>query len=185
MVIGNRMETAPDSLLVAIQGDTAFVRVIKRGSFKTSPALKKFALSAVERGCRRIIVDMDECQGMDSTFMGVLAGLAMRLGQSGATEIALINVNARNMTLLETLGLNRMLRMHETLPDELKAWLQQMPGAQKLDTSSPGRKITAETMLAAHEDLVRVSPDNLPKFADVLTYLREDVKAANDAEKPR
>ncbi len=179
------METAPDSLLVAVQGETAFVRVIKRGSFKTSPALKKFALSAAERGCSRIIVDMDECQGMDSTFMGVLAGLAMRFGPAGATDIVLINVNARNMTLLETLGLSRMLRMYETLTDELKAWLSRMPGAQKLDTSSPGRKVTAETMLAAHEDLVRASPDNLPKFADVLTYLREDVRAASEAEKPR
>jgi hypothetical protein len=31
-------------------------------------------------------------------------------------------------------------------------------------------------MLEAHENLVRLSPENLPKFKDVLAFLREDLK---------
>ena len=34
----------------------------------------------------------------------------------------------------------------------------------------------AETILEAHENLVELSPENLPKFKDVLTFIREDLK---------
>jgi hypothetical protein len=37
-------------------------------------------------------------------------------------------------------------------------------------------------MLEAHEKLVEICPDNLPKFKDVLTYLRDDIKKQSDAE---
>ena len=47
-------------------------------------------------------------------------------------------------------------------------------------------RVTAETMLEAHENLVKLSPENLPKFKDVLTFLREDLKATqHDGQKPK
>ena len=39
-------------------------------------------------------------------------------------------------------------------------------------------------MLEAHENLVALSPENLPKFKDVLTFLREDLKNLNSNNKP-
>jgi hypothetical protein len=36
--------------------------------------------------------------------------------------------------------------------------------------------------LEAHENLVQVSPENLPRFKDVLTFLREDIKKAHEGE---
>ena len=42
--------TSGDTILVAAEGDRAFVRVIGRGSFKASPALKKFVTAQIEKG---------------------------------------------------------------------------------------------------------------------------------------
>ena len=178
------METGTDSLLVARYKECAFVRVLKRGSFKTSPALKKFGTSAIEKGCKELVVDMEDCLSMDSTFMGVIAGLAFRLQRESGGETALINLSPKTSALLETLGLSRLVKMYLTgaLTDDLNERLAHLAGFSQLDTSRTDRKVTAETMLAAHEDLVKVSPENLPKFQDVLAYLKADLKAANESD---
>lgn len=170
-----------DELLVAIQGPTALVRVRGRGSFKTAPALREFGHAAVARGCERIILDMDECIGMDSTFMGVMAGLCMQLKTENAGAMVVMNLSQKTMVLLETLGIDQLLQMHMagTLPDSLKAHLSTIVDLSKLDISNRDKKLTLETMLTAHEDLISISSDNLPKFKDVMSYLSKELRQLN------
>lgn len=170
-------EQPADKLLVAVQGRTGFIRVQGRGSFKISTALKEFAAAIIDKGCAELILEMSDCVGMDSTFMGVLAGLAGRIRQRNPDgKIVMINLSLRTRGLLTTLGLDQVIEpyMAGSTPDRLQRQLQ---GTLKsLDTAEPSPRVTAETMLEAHEKLVELSPDNLPKFKDVLTFLREDLK---------
>lgn len=171
-------EQPVDQLLVAVHQDLAFLRVNGRGSFKVSTAMKEFAGSAIDRGCTRLVLDMAECVGMDSTFMGVLAGLAVRLRQKGG-GIVMVNLSLRTRGLLATLGLDQVIEPHMSgdLPPDLQPFLAAAPvPMETLDTRERSTRVTTETMLEAHQDLVRLSPDNLPKFKDVLTFLREDLK---------
>jgi len=182
-------EQPGDKLLVAIAKDTAFVRVQGRGSFKVSTAMKEFVAAAIERGCQRMILDMAECIGMDSTFMGVLAGLAVRLKAQADGRIIMLNLSLRTRGLLATLGLDQVIEpyMAGGTPEPLQA-LFPVTGEKltSLDTLEGSSRATAETMLEAHEDLVRLAPDNLPKFKDVLTFLREDLKRLGpDKQEPR
>lgn len=176
-------EQPVDRLLVAVHGDTALIRVQGRGSFKVSAAMKEFTANAIGRGCRRLVLDMAECVGMDSTFMGVLAGLSGRLSQRGDGRIVMVNLSLRTRGLLTTLGLDQVIEPHMvgSVPDDLKPFVMQ-PGESldALDTRERSQRTTTETMLAAHEDLVRLAPGNLPKFKDVLTFLREDLEKTPD-----
>jgi anti-anti-sigma regulatory factor len=167
--------------MVGIQGATAFIRVAGRGSFKVSPALKKFAQGALDQRCRQIFVDMGPCVGMDSTFMGVLAGLALRMKREGVGRVVMYNLSAKNRALVQTLGLDRLVRMHDAAgggDEGLPAETEMRP----LGTGEATRRATAETMLEAHEDLIRIQPENLPKFKDVLAYLKEDLKGPTGGE---
>ena len=170
-------EKDADVLLVATKGNAALIRVRGRGSFKAGPALKRFGTSAMGNGCRQFILDMGECTAMDSTFMGVLAGMAMRLKSEGGSVI-MMNLTPKTLTLLETLGLDRLLETYQAgcANDELTKRLGDALGMSVLDASVADRKVTLETMLAAHEDLVTALPDNLPKFKNVLAYLSADLK---------
>lgn len=176
------MELPSDSLLVAVADHRALIRVLGRGSFKGSPALKRFGQAAIQKGCSEFILDMEGCVGMDSTFMGVLAGLAMRLKREKSGRMALVNLSVKNHRLLKQLGLDQLLTMQAAgagdggVPAE---------GLSMLDTAPTDKRVTAETMLAAHEDLIQLSPDNLPKFKDVLAYIREDLKSAGGSEERR
>jgi anti-anti-sigma factor len=171
-----------DKLLVVIHDGTGYVHVVGRGSFKNSTALKQFGTTAIEQDCHSIVLDMAECLGMDSTFMGVLAGLAFRLKQKSDGEILMVNLSTRTRSLLATLGLDRVIRpfMAGTTPPEYQQVLSGPVGLDPLETGDVSRRKTAETMLEAHENLVDLSDDNAPKFTDVLTFLREDLKKADD-----
>lgn len=166
-----------DSILVAMQPDAALIRVQGRASFKCSPALKAFCGAAIERGVSRIIMDMETCVGMDSTFMGVLAGVAVKLKESSGGTIQMINLSGRTRGLLATLGLDQMVQAWQ--PGETPAELAdrfRTEGLDRLADDGGNRQEMAKTMLEAHETLVEVFSENRPKFKDVLEYLREDLK---------
>lgn len=182
-------EQPVDKLLVAVSGDIAFIRVLGRGSFKISTAMKEFSTAAIDTGCRSLVLDMTECVGMDSTFMGVLAGLAFRLKQKAAGRITMVNLSLRTRGLLATLGLDQVIDPHMAgaTPEDLQPYFQGTANRMTaLDTHENSSRVTAETMLEAHENLVKLSPENLPKFKDVLTFLREDLKATqHDGQPPK
>jgi hypothetical protein len=80
--------------------------------------------------------------------------------------------------LIVTLGLDRLVQaaLQGEGPEELMKKLQ---GEEASTPLAPGERFpqsTAAMMLEAHEALVDAAPENLARFKDVLTYLREDVK---------
>ena len=171
----------PDGLKVALFKTLALASVHGRGSFKLAAAFKRFGLSALEHGATRLLLDMNACTGMDSTFMGVLAGLAMLFAPKADHGLILMNLSPRNSSLLATLGLNRLVEMHapSSLPEAIKKDIPDLAELTALDATA-GKRLTLETMLAAHEDLVKASPSNLLKFQNVLDYLRADLSKNGD-----
>ncbi len=167
-----------DQLLVAIQKQSAMVRVRGRGSFKNAPALKRFGASAIEKGCAQLVLDMDECHSLDSTFMGVLAGLALRLHHECGGRLIAINLTPKTLSLLDTLGLTRLIEAYAVGADPaaVSAMLSEALEVTGLADVAVDRKVTLETMLEAHQTLVDAVPDNLTRFKDVLTYLTQDLK---------
>ena len=124
----------------------------------------------MNRGHREFIVDLKNCPVMDSTFMGTLAGMALRLREIGQGQLHVINLNERNSELLQNLGLDQL-------------FVIESPSAKGVDTEtgtaienqSDGRDDRARTMLEAHEALVEADPENITKFKDVLDYLKQDL----------
>ena len=93
-------------------------------------------------------------------------------------RIVIVNLNARTRGLLATLGLDEAVETHMAgaTPADLEPLLARGGPLTELPAEERGQAETARTMLEAHENLVRLSPENLPKFKDVLTFLREDLK---------
>lgn len=167
-----------DQLLVALHGNTAFIRVEQRGSFKISSAMKTFGVTAIERGATRLVFDMSDCIGMDSTFMGVIAGLAFLLKEHSREKIMMVNLSPRTEGLLTTLGLDQLVQTYRvnSIPEDIASVLATHNGFNKVDNKDSTRRETAEMMLEAHRNLIELSPENLPRFKDVLTFLQEDME---------
>ncbi len=151
-----------------------WVRVEGKGSFLNSGSFKEFSREMVNRGYRNFVIDLGGCVMMDSTFMGTMAGVALRLKELGHGHLHVVHCGKRSRDLLTGLGLDQLFTIHsngapapecEVLPaDENSAPLQQNREEQKRD------------MLHAHEALCEVAPENLSKFKDVLDYLKQDLQ---------
>ncbi len=163
------MEPSADKVEVAILTQDAYIRVHGRGTFKIGPSLKQFGSMVIERGCRRIIVEMQDCVGMDSTFMGIIAGLATVLKKTQG-EVVLRNLSEKNLFLIKMLGL-----VHLVTVDEAPLVEGLTENGCSLKVISDKRQMT-EAMIKAHESLIDAAPDNIIKFKDVLAYLKEDIK---------
>lgn len=164
-----------DRLLVALRDRNAVVRVVGRGTHTVSTSLKDFLGGAAAEGATRAVVDLAQCETMDSTFLGVLAGAAIRLRPAGGA-VVLLNLSDRVRQLVETLGLDLLVECHapSDTPSDLAAALAPDPGMGPLGAGEAARE--AETILEAHETLVAAVPSNMDRFKDVLQFLREDLK---------
>jgi anti-anti-sigma factor len=162
------VEQTADRILVAVSRTTAHIRIIGRGTLKMGPVFREFLAAAEDQGVAHAAVDLAECETLDSTMLGILAGLAMRLRRLGG-GMRVGGLSPKTLTLFRTLGLDRIVEIGAgdvAAPD---------PGALKpLDRDAATRQAD-ETILEAHEDLVEASADNLPRFRDVIEFMRDSV----------
>jgi anti-anti-sigma factor len=168
-------DQSADDLQAAIIDEKLFIRVIGRGSFKVSATLKQFIADISDKqAISLVVIDLAECIGMDSTFMGVLAGLSGRLKQKGQS-LELINLSEKNKNLLATLGIDRVITHYS------HSHGHQISGqkGQSLQTGEATKKDLAETALQAHENLVHICEENRQRFKRVIEYLKADVDRLN------
>ena len=149
------------SVQVGLAGDTAWVRVVGRGSFQNSAGLKEFANEMTRLGHRKFVVDLKQCELMDSTFMGMLAGIALRIGDQGSVKIT--GANTRNRQVLTNLGLDRILTVESG----------SSAPPQPADLHDASAVAGREAIIKAHENLVTVDPENAVRFKDVLEFLKD------------
>ena len=167
------MNTEP-SILVGTADRTVWVRVEGKGSFLNSTGLKEFTKEMTNRGYREFVVDLNSCPVMDSTFMGTLAFVALRLRDLGQGELRVINLNERNHDLLCNLGLDQLFTI--CAAGEMSGAIPPQPQALPADVAD--KRTQKETMLAAHEAVVAANPANAAKFKDVLEFLKQDLHPA-------
>jgi len=131
----------------------------------------------LDRGFRSFIVDLNSCSVMDSTFMGTLAGIALRLREFGNGRLVVRNANQRNADLLENLGLNNLFEI-ESKGSSAKSE-NHLEAAPLEPKDSTDRSDQAACMIEAHEALVDADPENLARFKDVLEYLKQDLRTGS------
>src|ERR1051325_8350159 len=114
----------PPVMSVAVVDHTAFVKIPGRANFTSSIEFKTLVCELRSRGVDHYVLDLGECVTMDSTFLGVLAGLALRNADGKETasngdklHLDLLNPNARIADLLDNLGVVHLFNiLHEENP---------------------------------------------------------------------
>jgi len=116
----------------------------------------------------KVIIDLKECEGMDSTFMGVLCSLGLKAMKSKIPAI-IYNANKNNTYLLDGLGLSPLFKFENGDTD----YFEKISDFSSKETD----KIKlAEAIIQAHETLEDVDPANIPKFENVIKYTKEDLE---------
>jgi len=119
----------------------------------------------VAEGRQVVVVDFAHCKGMDSTFLGILAGAALEFRKMNPPgSLRLIRMGERNMELVRNLGLHRILDVednHYNVDFSNKEFQPTREGAAD-----------SKAILKAHEALIEADHGNQQKFQDVLAFLK-------------
>lgn len=159
------------SIQVGVTGPAVWVRVEGKGTFLNSGNLKEFARRMVDRGFRQFVVDLRDCVMLDSTFMGTMAGVALRLKELGEGQLRVVHCATRTRDLLSGLGLDQLFSISSN-----GAPAPPCEALARTNSAGPSQKREqAKEMLAAHEALCEAAPENSLRFKDVLDYLKQDL----------
>lgn len=152
-----------------------WIRVEGKGNFQISPGLKDFSRAVMAEGRRELVVDLEKCPAMDSTFMGTLAGIALQLRESGGGRLWVTNRNERNAELLSDLGLDALF-CSDPVPDTGGC----VDGSALCHAAD--KHSTREVMREAHEAAVRANPLNAARFKTVIEHLDESGRRSSENE---
>ena len=158
----------------------AVVRVSGRGNFLNSVPLKKFADHlATEGKPHQFIVDLHDCETLDSTFMGVLASISLRQTRAGRDKLILTNINSHIQRLLRTLGLSNLIVLRDGAGEQ-DTLRRAETGMEPAEVKPVSHIDQICHTLEAHRTLIKVDEDNEVRFQCVIHYLEKSLK---DAEK--
>lgn len=149
------------------------MKVEGKGSFLNSGNLGEFTRAMVNRGYREFVVDLEKCAMMDSTFMGTMAGVALRLKELGHGHLHVVHCSERSRDLLCGLGLDQIFSIHANGAAAPECEL--LPRQSTIESPEEKKKENARQMLDAHQALCEAAPQNFPRFKDVIDYLKQDL----------
>jgi anti-anti-sigma factor len=166
-----------------LEGKVAVIRVSGRCSFQNSAYLEKAAeLCQSETGPCSFVLDLRDCQAMDSTFLGTLAGIALRQKAAGRDTLIAVNVSKPLQRTMSLLGLTHILDIREAHTD----WKpDQEIAVGETDKVEMSRAEQVAHMIEAHRRLIEIDSGNEVRFEDVLKYLDESLERARAAERKK
>ncbi len=157
-------------ILAAFAEDTAYIRVVGRATFACSTCFRRFVEELLGEGVTRLVVDLNECPNMDSTFMGVLTKFALDLRRKHE-QLEIARVTPENLRLLVELGVKRLFAFSDA----------ELAGGEWLSIYEAGKHgdellEQGKTSLLAHQKLIEADAANEERFGAVVENLAEDVK---------
>jgi anti-sigma B factor antagonist len=164
-------------ILTGIFEGFSWIRCEGKGSFLNSPSMKTFGDQRIAAGEKTLVVDLAACTGMDSTFMGTLAGMAARLSAKEGGSLQIADPGSRNHRSLEDLGLDFLMRID---PPEAswRGHIDEVRGSLTAPEapSSPTSLQRTKLVLEAHQELASQNDKNADTFSNVVSILEKELE---------
>jgi anti-sigma B factor antagonist len=105
------MDNPPESKLVlSVEGTRVLIEVVGEGSIRQATGLKRFSEETLAQGLSDFTIELKDCSALDSTFLGILLGLGLkvkqRYGRRG--QVRVMNARPEVARLMKDLGLDRL-----------------------------------------------------------------------------
>lgn len=94
---------------------------LTRATYKEAIELKKILNNDLENKIRKIIVDLSQCEFIDSTFLGVLV-LSLKESAKINGDIRLVRPNSITKTLMEKAGALNVFNCYDSLNDAIQSF---------------------------------------------------------------
>ncbi len=156
-------------VLATTTDDVVYCQVVGLANMNNSAPFEAFARRRQDSGCREFILDFSLCEGLDSTFLGIVLGL--RLGgkpEVGHPQITAVNVSKHVLKILAEVGIDRLIQV---LPDPVS--LPEIPLKRLERDCSEEERLGM--ILSAHETLCDLGIENQARFGSFVDLLRQEL----------
>ncbi len=169
------MTTPAAKILVYAGAEFACVKISGHANFTFSLNFRTLVTELLQKGYNYFLIDLSDCRLMDSTFIGVLAGIGLKLAggeaRNGNGEVELLSPNPRISELLDHLGVLSLFKVSRGSCDWAEAKEACLP-----EPAASSRVELKRACLEAHQTLMSLNPANAAKFKDITQFLAEDLK---------
>ncbi len=161
---------SPPAVRATAEDGRLFISVSGAGSWQESQRVLQLCNEARDRGDSAVILDLEHCLRLDSTFYGVLHEIATSFDGQDRCNFEIQNVPHKILREFGELGLTAVLMHFRPEPLPLPASMR------PIETTVPARAEMGRLLLSAHEALVAADPKNADRFAAVLKLLHEQAQ---------
>ena len=92
-----------------------------RSTYKEAGDLKKILENDIEKGYQKIIIDLGECDFIDSTFLGVLVYSLKKIASIGG-EVKIVKSDSILKTLMARLGTLDIFNVYNTVEEAVQSF---------------------------------------------------------------
>ena len=150
------------TLAVAVADNQARIKVNGRATFQCTENLKDFCNNILDKKTISISVEMENCTGMDSTFMGMMAQISLKARKQDSV-ITINNINDDNKKNIFSLGLKNMFNFTSSEEQE-SSW-------ENIEPKNADQETQRQNIIDAHQTLIDVHEDNRKEFQDIVNFL--------------
>lgn len=151
-----------------------YVDIKGEGTLKQSPNLKKFFNDVIDKfkGISDVefIINMQECQYIDSTFIGLLLITDKKLKETLGKSLKIFNPNNYTWEVLKQMGLENILTI-------VRGPLKFPEKMEELKIDNINKIELAMMMYMAHSELASLNEENKKKFEAAIEMLKKDIES--------
>jgi len=94
-------------------GNVAVFKIVGVGTFQSAVGFKAAYNDFLAQGVNEFIIDLSECDLLDSTFLGTILGLALKVRELGPRQVHVIHPNEMNRSLFRGTGLDQIFDLSD------------------------------------------------------------------------
>ncbi len=165
---GSAPGRSPGHIEIARQDTSVLMRVVGLGNMNISLTMMDFVRQATRAGYRNFAMDLKDCDGMDSTFMGTIVGMLRDIREQHGW-LCLLNVSRANHDLLDMIGVGKFVTFKDEFP------VVAVETECLVSVADPKRRMLH--IREAHANLIDVDQRNRERFGRFLMQLENEMKS--------
>jgi len=156
-------------ILISDKSDNYLLKLVGDVRLTLSGSLNRYMETLFgNRQVKRVVIDMLDTEGVDSTTLGLIAKLGLHCREYYQMNVQLFCRNQSILRTLECMGFDEIIDIFQHSPD--------MGGElRKLEEVPSGVDEVRQQVLEAHKLLLQLNPDGSEEFTDLIRALESDI----------
>lgn len=145
-----------------------FLKILSKASYLNCGPLRSFFNERLKAGQSCFVIDFQDCKSIDSTFLGILVGLALKIKKSDHSgSLTLLNLRGRNLETVKNLGIHKIAVVSSEVCTDSSH-------LEALISKRINGVASSKIIYQAHKSLMNLNEKNLKSFSDVVSYLEQN-----------